>query len=88
MMFDHLAEDRRLLPSLKRELKKMEKAVYRLTQEDSRFFSDRNHAARQVLDRITQRSLAFSSDDCAPMIPQNLFCTPSMALKSSHVLIS
>lgn len=65
MMFDHLAEDRRLLPSLKRELKKMEKAVYRLTQEDSRFFSDRNHPARQVLDRITQRSLAFSSEQDA-----------------------
>ncbi|MCC2634392.1 MAG: hypothetical protein K0S48_2278 [Ramlibacter sp.] len=65
MMFDHLADDRRLLPSLKRELKKMEKAVYRLTQEDSRFFSDRNHPARQVLDRITQRSLAFSSEQDA-----------------------
>ncbi|MEJ5990390.1 DUF1631 family protein [Ramlibacter sp. PS3R-8] len=65
MMFDHLAEDRRLQPSLKRELKKMEKAVFRLTQEDSRFFSDRNHPARQVLDRITQRSLAFGSEQDA-----------------------
>ncbi|MCC2633621.1 MAG: hypothetical protein K0S48_1507 [Ramlibacter sp.] len=65
MMFDHLLEDRRLLPSFKRELKKMEKAVHRLTQQDSRFFSDRNHPARQVLDRITQRSLAFSSENDA-----------------------
>jgi len=65
MMFDHLSDDRRLLPPLKRELKKMETAVLRLTQEDSRFFSDRNHPARQVLDRITQRSLAFSSDSDA-----------------------
>ena len=62
MMFEHLAEDRRLLPPLKRQLKAMESAVHRLAKEDSRFFSDRKHPARQVLDRITQRSLAFKSD--------------------------
>jgi hypothetical protein len=62
LMFDHLADDRRLLPALKRQLKAMEPAVYRLAKEDSRFFSDRNHPARQVLDRITQRSLAFQSE--------------------------
>jgi len=43
-------------------LKAMESAVHRLAKEDSRFFSDRNHPARQVLDRITQRSLAFQSE--------------------------
>jgi hypothetical protein len=63
LMFDHLSEDRRLLPSLKRELRAMEPAVYRLAKEDSRFFSDRTHPARQVLDRLTQRSLAFQSED-------------------------
>lgn len=62
LMFESLAEDRRLLPALKRELKRMEPAVHRLTEDDSRFFSDRNHPARQVLDRITQRSLAFGSE--------------------------
>ncbi|HEY0824201.1 MAG TPA: DUF1631 family protein [Ramlibacter sp.] len=62
MMFDHLAEDRRLLPPLKRQLKTMQAAVHRLAKEDSRFFSDRTHPARQVLDRITQRSLAFQSE--------------------------
>jgi hypothetical protein len=62
MMFDHLGEDRRLLPALKRQLKAMEPAVYKLAQTDSRFFSDRTHPARQVLDRITQRSLAFTSE--------------------------
>jgi hypothetical protein len=63
MMFDHLAEDRRLLPALKRQLKAMEPAVHRLAMEDSLYFSDRTHPARQVLDRITQRSLAFTSED-------------------------
>ena len=62
MMFDHLAEDRRLLPAVKRQLKAMEPAVHRLAKEDSRFFSDRSHPARLVLDRITQRSLAFTTD--------------------------
>jgi hypothetical protein len=62
MMFEHLLDDRRLLPALKRQLKTMEAAVHRLAKTDSRFFSDRTHPARQVLDRITQRSLAFSSE--------------------------
>jgi hypothetical protein len=62
MVFEHLAEDRRLLPALKRQLKTMQPAVHRLAKEDSRFFSDRTHPARQVLDRITQRSLAFASE--------------------------
>ena len=63
LVFDHLAEDRRLLAPLKRELRAMESAVHRLAKDDSRFFSDRTHPARQVLDRITQRSLAFQSED-------------------------
>ncbi len=62
MMFDHLAEDRRLLAPVKRQLKAMQGAIHRLAKEDSRFFSDRTHPARQVLDRITQRSLAFQAE--------------------------
>ncbi len=62
LMFDNLAVDARLLPAFKRQLRAMEPAVQRLAQTDSRFFSDRNHAARQLLDRITQRSLAFSAE--------------------------
>jgi hypothetical protein len=62
LMFDNLGDDRRLLPPLKKQLKKFEPAVHRLTEQDSRFFSDRNHPARQLLDRITQRSLAFGSE--------------------------
>jgi hypothetical protein len=62
MVFEHLADDRRLLPGLKRQLKAMEPAVHRLAKADSRFFSDRTHPARMVLDRITQRSLAFATE--------------------------
>jgi len=62
LMFDNLARDQRLLPEFKRQLKAIEPAVHKLAQEDSRFFSDRTHPARQFLDRITQRSLAFSAE--------------------------
>ncbi|MDP3759524.1 MAG: DUF1631 family protein [Ramlibacter sp.] len=62
LMFDNLAQDPRLLPEFKRQLQAIEPAVLKLTQEDSRFFSDRTHPARQFLDRITQRSLAFSAE--------------------------
>ena len=65
LMFENLLDDRRLLPSLKRQLRTLEPAVQRLTKEDSRFFSDRNHPARQLLDRIIQRSLAFPSEEDA-----------------------
>lgn len=62
LMFDNLAHDPRLLVPLKEQLRAMESAVQRLAREDSRFFSDRTHPARQLLDVITQRSLAFTSE--------------------------
>jgi hypothetical protein len=62
LMFDSLGSDGRLLAPLKRELQAMEPAILKLAQADSRFFTDRNHPARQLLDRITQRSLAFVSE--------------------------
>jgi hypothetical protein len=62
LMFDNLAVDKRLLPEFKRQLKVIEPAVLKLAEQDSRFFSDRTHPARQFLDRITQRSLAFSDE--------------------------
>ena len=62
LMFDNLAQDARLLPGFKAQLRALEPAIHKLAQQDSRFFSDRNHPARMLLDRLTQRSLAFSSE--------------------------
>ena len=62
LMFDNLALDKRLLPDFKRQLQAIEPAVLKLAKQDSRFFSDRTHPARQFLDRVTQRSLAFSDE--------------------------
>ena len=63
LMFDTLAQDDRLLPAYKAELRKLQPAVQKLSQKDSRFFSDRTHPARQFLDRVTQRSLAFKAEN-------------------------
>ncbi len=62
LMFDNLTHDSRLLQEYKCQLRAIEPAVLRLAQHDSRFFSDCNHPARQLLDRMTQRSLAFSNE--------------------------
>jgi hypothetical protein len=62
LMFDNLAVDKRLLPGFKQQLKAIEPGVLKLAEQDSRFFSDRTHPARQFLDRVTQRSLAFSDE--------------------------
>jgi hypothetical protein len=62
LMFENLEKDKRLLPEFKRQLRAMEPAVLKLSEQDSRFFSDRTHPARQFLDRLTQRSLAFTEE--------------------------
>ncbi|ROZ69669.1 DUF1631 family protein [Ramlibacter sp. WS9] len=62
LMFDNLTADKRLLSAFKAQLKAIEPGVLKLAEQDSRFFSDRTHPARQFLDRITQRSLAYSSE--------------------------
>jgi hypothetical protein len=62
LMFDTLAQDDRLLPAYQQQLKLLQPVVQRLAEQDSRFFSDRNHPARQFLDRVTQRSLAFKTE--------------------------
>jgi hypothetical protein len=62
LMFENLANDKRLLPAFKLQLARMEPVVLRLSASDSRFFSDRTHPARQFLDKVTQRSLAYSDE--------------------------
>jgi hypothetical protein len=62
LMFENLAKDKRLLPEFKEQLARIESGVLKLSSTDSRFFSDRTHPARQFLDKVTQRSLAFSDE--------------------------
>ena len=61
LMLDNLMQDSRLLPGVRSSLKALEPELLRLSQQDGRLFSERQHPARVFLDRITHRSLAFSS---------------------------
>jgi hypothetical protein len=63
LMLDNLMQDHRLLSGVRKNLKTMEPTLLALSEADARFFSERQHPARQFMDKITSRSLAFSSED-------------------------
>lgn len=62
-MLDNLVLDERLLEPIRQVIKDLEPALLRLVLVDVRFFSDKQHPARQLLEAITQRGLAFSAAD-------------------------
>ena len=62
LMLENLIKDNRLLPQVRVLLKELEPVLLQLSQTDPRFFSERQHPARQLLDRMTHRSLAFSAE--------------------------
>jgi hypothetical protein len=63
MMLDNLMLDQRLLPKVRRQLRLIEPALLRLSKSDPRFFSERQHPARQFLDRLTHRSLGYATEN-------------------------
>jgi hypothetical protein len=63
IMIDNLAGDPRLLPPVRQVVRDLEPPLLRLALIDPRFFSDRDHPARQLLEQLTQRSLAWTSPD-------------------------
>ncbi len=63
MMLDNLMQDQRMLPGIRQNLKAMEPVLLRLSTTDPRFFSEKKHPARHFLDKVTSRSLAFTSVD-------------------------
>jgi hypothetical protein len=62
LMLDNLMQDERLLPKVREQIKALEPALLRLSQSDPRFFSERKHPARQLLDRITHLSLRYQTE--------------------------
>ncbi len=62
LMLDNLVQDHRLLPQVREQVKALEPVFITLSQSDPRFFSERKHPARQLLDKLTQRSLAYTSE--------------------------
>jgi hypothetical protein len=63
LMVENIASDTRLLPPVQHAVRELEPALLRLALVDPRFFSDRKHPARQLLEQMTQRSLAWQSED-------------------------
>ncbi len=63
LMVENLATDARLLPAVRDVVRDLEPPLLRLALADPRFFSDRDHPARQLLQQLTQRSLAWTSPE-------------------------
>lgn len=63
LMVENIARDVRLLDPIREVVKNLEPALLRLALVDPRFFSDKQHPARRLLQEITHRSLAYDSDD-------------------------
>ncbi|MDP3137899.1 MAG: DUF1631 family protein [Burkholderiaceae bacterium] len=63
LMVENIAADARLLPPVQQAVREVEPALLRLALIDPRFFSDKQHPARRLLEQMTQRSLAWDSAD-------------------------
>jgi Protein of unknown function (DUF1631) len=61
LMVENMARDPRLLAPVQGVIRSLEPALLRLSLADPRFFTDKHHPARQLLQEITERSLAFQS---------------------------
>ena len=62
LMLDNLMQDDRLLPHVRELIGRLGPVLLSLSQSDPRFFSERQHPARQFLERITHRSLGYATD--------------------------
>ena len=63
LMVDNIARDERLLWPVQQFVRALEPALLQLALADPRFFSDKEHPARRLLQEITDRSLAFDSTE-------------------------
>ncbi len=61
LMVENMARDARLLGPVQQIVRAMEPPLLRLALVDPRFFSDKQHPARQLLQAITHHSFAFDS---------------------------
>lgn len=61
-MMEHMAANAQLLPSVQQVVRSLEPVLMQLVDKDARFFEDRLHPARQLLDELTARSLWFAGE--------------------------
>lgn len=62
LMLKRIAADERLLPPVRNLVQDMKPALLQLARTDPRFFADKQNPARRLLDAITARGLAFTSE--------------------------
>ena len=63
LMIEQLTSDHRILEPVRKLLANAEPAFLRLGVTDPRFFSDKSHPARRLLEVMTAKSLAYASED-------------------------
>lgn len=63
LMVDNMARNPRLLAPIQHLIAGMEPALMLLSLGDPRFFTDKQHPARELLQEITQRSMAYESTE-------------------------
>jgi hypothetical protein len=61
LMVENMAHDTRLLEPVRQVVRELEPALLRLSLVDPRFFTDKQHPARRLLQELTHRSLGFES---------------------------
>lgn len=62
LMIDNITRDTRLPQVVRQTVRELEAPLAQLVVVDQRFFSDKAHPARRLLDELTQRSLAFENE--------------------------
>ena len=62
LMLENLLQDERLLARVRGVLASLEPVMLRLAKSDQQFFSNKAHPARKLIERITSRSLGYSSE--------------------------
>lgn len=63
LMVDNIARDERLLWPVQQFIRALEPALMQLALTDTRFFSNKEHPARRLLQDITDRSQAFDNTE-------------------------
>ena len=74
LMVDNIARDTRLLWPVQQFIRALEPALMQLALSDPRFFSHKEHAARRLLQDITDRSQAFNSPEAPGFQSLVLLC--------------
>ncbi|MEY4980437.1 MAG: hypothetical protein RLZZ352_2707 [Pseudomonadota bacterium] len=62
LMMRSIEDDQRLLPGLRRLIAGMKPALIELANSNPRFFAERDNPARLLLEKVTERCLAFTTE--------------------------